>query len=95
MTFKDKEVLEGLLPSNLVELSPEGFLLTPADLYSNNLKIFVPRTALDEIKVLGVISGGRLRRLPQKGSALPGEPVTSQRQIGRFPASERQGKKRP
>jgi hypothetical protein len=35
MTFKDKEVLEGLLPSNLVELTPEGFLITPADLYSN------------------------------------------------------------
>jgi len=93
MTFKDKEVLEGLLPSNLVELSPEGFLLTPADLYSNNLKIFVPRTALKEINVLGVISDGRLRRLSQKGSGVPSEPTTSERQIGLFPASERQGKK--
>jgi hypothetical protein len=95
MTFKDKEVLEGLLPSNLVELSPEGFLVTPADLYSNNLKIFVPRTALSEINVLGVISNGRLRRLSQEGSGVPGEPATSERQIRLFPASERQEKKLP
>jgi hypothetical protein len=95
MTFKDKEVLEGLLPSNLMELSPEGFLVTPADLYSNNLKIFVPRTALSEINVLGVISDGRLRRLSQKGSRHPGETATAERQIGLFPASERQEKKQP
>jgi hypothetical protein len=93
MTFKDKEVLEGLLPSNLVELGPEGFLVTPADVYSNNLKIFIPRTALSKINVLGVISDGRLRRLPQKGSALPGEPATSERQVGPFPTSERRKKK--
>jgi hypothetical protein len=93
MTFKDKEVLEGLLPSNLVELNPEGFLITPADLYSNNLKVFVPRTALSEINVLGVISDGRLKKLSQKGSRVRGEPATSERQIGLFPASERQGKK--
>ena len=95
MTFKDKEVLEGLLPSNLVELTPEGFLLTPADLYSNNLKVFVPRTALTEVNVLGVISDGRLKRLPQKGSGRPGEGATAERQIGLFPASERQEKKQP
>src|SRR5271157_661526 len=70
VTFKDKEVLEGLLPSNLAELSPEGFLITPADLYSNNLRIFVPRTALNEITVLGVIPNGRSRKLPQKGTGL-------------------------
>jgi hypothetical protein len=93
MTFKDKEVLEGLLPSNLIEVSPEGFLVTPADLYSNNLKIFVPRTALTEINVLGVISDGRLRRLAQKRSRPPGQSATSEHQMGLFPASERQGKK--
>jgi hypothetical protein len=93
MTFKDKEVLEGLLPSNLMELSPEGFLVTPADLYSNNLKIFVPRTALSEINVLGVISNGRLRRPSQKRGGQPSEAATAQRQIDLFPASERQEKK--
>jgi len=93
MTFKDKEVLEGLLPSNLVEVGPEGFLITPADLYSNNLKVFVPRTALSQVNVLGVISDGRLRRLSQKGSGRPGETAASERQFGLFPASQGQGKK--
>jgi hypothetical protein len=86
--FKDKEVLEGLLPSNLVELGPEGFLVTPADLYSNNLRIFVPRTALSEITVLGVISNGRLRKLSQKASGLRGDTAIAGGQIGLFPAPE-------
>jgi hypothetical protein len=93
MTFKDDEVLEGLLPNNLVEISPEGFLVTPADLYSNNLKIFVPRVALSKINVLGVIPDGRPRRLAQKGRGLAGDAAPSERQIGLFPASEEQEKK--
>ena len=95
MTFKDNEILEGLLPSNLMELSPEGFLVTPADLYSNNLKIFVPRSALSKINVLGVIPDRRGRRLSRRGSALAGETATSERQIGLFPVSEDQEKKPP
>jgi len=93
MTFKDNEVMEGLLPSNLMELSPEGFLVTPADLYSNNLKIFVPRTALSKINVLGVIPDGRVRKQSKRGSKLPGETTSSERQISLFPASEGLGKK--
>ena len=95
ITFKDKEVLEGLLPANLLEFNPEGFLVTPADLYSNNLKIFVPRTALSEINVLSVISDGRLRKLPQKGRGLMGETATTAHQIGLFPTAEHEGKKQP
>jgi len=93
MTFKDNEVLEGLLPSNLVELSPEGFLITPADLFSNNLKIFVPRTALSKINVLGVIPDGRLRKQLKRRRGVPGETTISERQISLFPAFEGQEKK--
>ena len=88
VTFKDKEVLEGLLPSNLAELSPEGFLVTPADLYSNNLRVFVPRTALSEITVLGVIPIARPRKLLQKRSGPQGDTATAEGQIGLFPATE-------
>jgi len=95
VTFKDKEVLEGLLPSNLVELNPEGFLVTPADLYSNNLRVFVPRTALSEITVLGVIPIARPRKLPQKGSGPQGDSATAEGQIGLFPAAEREEKQQP
>lgn len=58
MTFKDAEVLDGLLSENLLELDPQGYLVTPPDVFSNNLKIFVPRTALRSLEVLGVIANG-------------------------------------
>ena len=88
MTFKDQETLEGLLPGNLIELSPEGFLVTPADLYSNNLKIFVPRSALSDITVLGVIPDRRVRELSQRRRVRPRESAASDRQIALFPAQE-------
>ena len=88
MTFKDKEILEGLLPGNLIELSPEGFLVTPADLYSNNLKIFVPRSALSDISVLGVIPDERVRQLSRNRGIRGREPAASERQIGLFPVPE-------
>jgi len=93
VTFQDDEVLEGLLPSNLAELHPEGFLITPADLYSNNLKIFVPRSALKTIDVLGVIPDSRARRLTQSRKGIAG--ATSERQMGLFPVAEGPGKKLP
>ena len=88
ITFKDQEILEGLLPGNLIEFSPEGFLLTPADLYSNNLKIFVPRSALSDITVLGVIPDRRVRELSRRRGVRARETAASDRQIGLFPAQE-------
>jgi Family of unknown function (DUF6982) len=61
MTFKDAEVLDGLLSENLLELEPQGYLITPPDVFSNNLKIFVPRIALESLEVLGVITNGARR----------------------------------
>ena len=88
MTFKDKEVLEGLLPANLIELSPEGFLLTPADLYSNNLKIFVPRSALNDVSVLGVIPDQRVRQLSRSRGNRGRARLASEGQIGLFPSTD-------
>jgi len=95
MVFKDREVLEGLLPNNLVDLSPEGFLVTPADVYSNNLRVFVPRSALSEMTVLGVISDGRLRKLPKKATRLQGGIIITEGQIELFPAAEREEEQQP
>ena len=95
MLFKDKEVLEGLLPNNLVELSPEGFLVTPADVYSNNLRVFVPRAALSEMTVLGVILDGRLRKLPQKMTRFQGGITITEGQIELFPAAKQEEKQQP
>jgi hypothetical protein len=84
MTFKDNEVLEGLVPNNLLEIGPSGFFVTPPDLYSNNLKMFIPRSALTGMQVLGVIADGRARRLSQEAGATRAKVADASRQIGLF-----------
>ena len=75
MGFKDGEVLDGLISENLLSIEPEGYLVTPPDVYSNNLRIFVPRSALVSMEVLGVIANGNRRsngapRLPRRRSVV-------------------------
>ena len=92
MTFKDSEVLEALLPNNLLEVDPLGYLVTPPDVYSNNLRIFIPRTALTEMEVLGVISDGVVRRMSQR-AAQARVTATGQQQFGLFAATNPPEKK--
>ncbi len=71
MKFKDDEVLDGILPNNLLLVTENGFTITPPDPYANSQKIFVPKTALAELTVLGVI-GSPMRR---KRAAVPKEQI--------------------
>ncbi len=84
LTFQDSEILEGLIPNSLLDLPAEGFLLTPPDVYSNNLKVFIPRSALSTLQVIGVISGAgtrpRLRGADRADEKLKQAPA----QIGLF-----------
>jgi hypothetical protein len=52
LRFKDSEILEGLMPADLTQTLPEGFLVNPPDQRSNTQRIFVPRTALESLTVL-------------------------------------------
>ena len=83
MTFKDSEVLEAILPNNLLEVDSLGYLVTPPDVYSNNLRIFIPRSALTEMEVLGVISDGVVRRMSQR-AAQARATLTGEQQFGLF-----------
>jgi hypothetical protein len=83
MTFKDNEILEALLPNNLLEVDALGFLVTPPDVYSNNVKIFIPRTALTAMEVLGVISDGVVKRMSQRAAQARVDTAAGQ-QIGLF-----------
>lgn len=83
MTFKDTEVLEAILPNSLLEIDPVGYLVTPPDVYSNNLRIFIPRTALTEMEVLGVITDGVVRRMSQR-AAQARVAATLEQQFGLF-----------
>jgi hypothetical protein len=65
LRFKDNEVLEGLMPADLMHTMSEGFLINPPDQRSNTQRIFVPRTALESLTVIAVIGGARR---PRRGS---------------------------
>ena len=60
MVFQDGEVMDGILPNNLLNWDIAGFTVTPPEPDGNNQKIFVPRQALRAIQVLGVV-GSPLR----------------------------------
>lgn len=57
--FRDGDSIEGIVSNNLVEMLNGGIRLTPPDLHGNSLWVFIPRTALTELKVLGVVGIAR------------------------------------
>ena len=63
LRFRDGDSLEGILPNNLLTAETTGFSIVPPDPTSQNQRIFVPRAALSEVSVLGVI-GAPVRRRP-------------------------------
>ena len=62
LRFKDNEILEGLMPADLTQNMPEGYLVNPPDLRSNTQRVFVPREALTSVTVLAVIGTANRRR---------------------------------
>lgn len=63
--FRDGDLIEGMLANNLLLVESSGFSIIPPDPTFQNQKIFVPRAALEDVQVLGVI-GSPLRRRPVK-----------------------------
>ncbi|MGB9067295.1 MAG: hypothetical protein WCC21_01890 [Candidatus Acidiferrales bacterium] len=59
LRFRDDDSMEGIVANNLLELLDTGVRLTPPDLHGNVLHMFIPRTALAEMKVLGVVGVAR------------------------------------
>ena len=62
LRFRDGEMLEGVIPNDLLTLLDAGIQITPPDVNSSTDRIYVPRTALTELTVLGVV--GIARRKP-------------------------------
>jgi uncharacterized protein DUF6982 len=69
LKFRDNDTIEGIVPNNLLDLLDRGVQITPPDLHGNSLRIFIPRSALAELKVLGVV--GVARRTPKSTAAEP------------------------
>ena len=62
LRFRDNEIIEGIMPNDLVQDGNEGFSIIPPDTQTNTQRIFVPRSALAEMNVLGVIGEKKSRR---------------------------------
>jgi len=75
LQFRDGDRLEGIVPNNLLLLEHAGITVTPPDPFGNHQRIFVPRTSLVAVEVLGVV-GSPLKKRKAK-------PV-SKEQIGLF-----------
>src|SRR6266851_537529 len=67
LRFTDGDALEGVVPNDLLSLLDNGVQITPPDLNSTTDRIFVPRSALTEVTVLGVV--GIARRKPAAAAA--------------------------
>lgn len=72
LRFNDGDTLEGVVPNDLLSLLDNGLQITPPDLNSATDRIFVPRAALSEVTVLGVV--GIARRKPAAAAAVAAQP---------------------
>jgi hypothetical protein len=72
LRFRDDDVMEGIVSNDLLDMLDTGVQLTPPDLHGNNLRMFIPRSALAEMKVLGVV--GIARRTPRTAAATSAQP---------------------
>jgi hypothetical protein len=65
LSFVDGDSLEGIAANNLMLVEGPGFSVVPPDPTYQNQRIFVPRSALREVQVLGVIGSPLRRRKPK------------------------------
>jgi hypothetical protein len=69
MRFRDGDVMDGILPNNLLQLELQGFSVIPPDPGFQNQRVFVPRAALASIEVMGVIGGAARSRRAKPAAA--------------------------
>jgi hypothetical protein len=72
LRYNEGDTLEGVVPNDLLSLLDNGVQITPPDRNSSTDRIFVPRAALSEVTVLGVV--GIARRKPAAAAAAASQP---------------------
>jgi hypothetical protein len=78
LRFEDDDVMEGIVANNLLDLLDSGVQLMPPDLHGNVLHMFIPRSALAELKVLGVVG---VARRSHRGARPVGRVVEAQSEL--------------
>jgi hypothetical protein len=63
--YRDGEVMEGVMPNNLLQIDMYGFTVIPPDPFGNTQRVFVPRMALRGVQVLGVVGSPLKKRRPK------------------------------
>ena len=69
LTFRDQDALEGIVVNELLEILDRGIQFVPPDLHGNCSRVYVPRSALTEVKVLGVVGAAKRLSRPAAGAA--------------------------
>ncbi len=72
LQFRDGDVMEGVMPNNLLQVEHYGFSVIPPDSVGNSQRFFVPRASLLTVEVLGVV-GSPLKK--RKAKAAPKEQI--------------------
>ena len=62
MRFRDGDLMDGVIPNDLLQLESRGFSVIPPDPGFQNQRVFVPKTALTSIEVMGVIGSAARKR---------------------------------
>jgi hypothetical protein len=68
LSFRDGDVMDGMLANNLLQMDSYGVSVIPPDPGFQNQRIFVPKAALSIVQVLGVV-GSPLRMRKAKPTA--------------------------
>jgi len=69
LTFQDGDTSEGMLPNNLTALEPTGFHIVLPEASFAGQRFFIPKEALKEMVVLGVV-GSSMKRKPVEKPAV-------------------------
>ena len=56
--LRDEDVLEGVLPHNILEWPSQGYFLTPPRANTYRQRVFLPRQAVRETALLGLVGKG-------------------------------------
>ena len=74
LKFRDSETLEGVVPNDLLALLDSGVHITPPDMQGETQRMFIPRAAITEMKVLGVVGVARRPRAVAATAATSDQP---------------------
>jgi hypothetical protein len=69
-TFTDGDILDGILPHNLLDWPAVGYLIAPPKAGAGRQRVFIPRAAVTSTEMKGVIGGS-----PAAVKRRPGQPA--------------------